>query len=92
MQLDLYSFSKIYDKEKLPSKKLELIVDWLEKNDFQVKFFLDNKNSTLKLKKSAFVKMESVDFSSLFSKSLKVDPIIDKDITMKGLQRIIKHI
>ena len=68
MQLDLYSFSKIYDKEKLPSKKLELIVDWLEKNDFQVKFFLDNKNSTLKLKKSAFVKMESVDFSSLFSK------------------------
>ena len=31
-------------------------------------------------------------FSSLFSKSLKVDPIIDKDITMKGLQRIIKHI
>ena len=31
-------------------------------------------------------------FSSLFSKSLKVNPIIDKDITMKGLQRIIKHI
>ena len=31
-------------------------------------------------------------FSSLFSKSLKVNHIIDKDITMKGLQRIIKHI
>ena len=31
-------------------------------------------------------------FSSLFSKSLKVNPIIDKDITMKGLQRIIKNI
>ena len=31
-------------------------------------------------------------FSSILSKSLKVDPIIDKDITMKGLQRIIKHI
>ena len=31
-------------------------------------------------------------FSSLFSKSLKVNPIIDKNITMKGLQRIIKHI
>ena len=31
-------------------------------------------------------------FSSLFSKSLKVNSIIDKDITMKGLQRIIKHI
>ena len=31
-------------------------------------------------------------FSSLFSKSLKAKPIIDKDITMKGLQRIIKNI
>ena len=31
-------------------------------------------------------------FSSLFSKSLKVNPIIDKDITMKGLQKIIKTI
>ena len=31
-------------------------------------------------------------FSNLFSKSLKINPIIDKDITMKGLQRIIKHI
>ena len=31
-------------------------------------------------------------FSNLFLKSLKLNPIIDKDITMKGLQRIIKHI
>ena len=31
-------------------------------------------------------------FSNLFSKSLKINPVIDKDITMKGLQRIIKHI
>ena len=31
-------------------------------------------------------------FSNLFYKSLKINPIIDKDITMKGLQRIIKHI
>jgi type III pantothenate kinase len=31
-------------------------------------------------------------FSNLFSESLKINSIIDKDITMKGLQRIIKHI
>ena len=44
MQLDFSSFSKVYDKEKLPNKKIDLIVDWLEKKDFQVKFYLDNKN------------------------------------------------
>ena len=31
-------------------------------------------------------------FSNLFSKSLKINTITDRDITMKGLQRIIKHI
>ena len=68
MQLDFSSFSKVYDKEKLPNKKIDLIVDWLEKKDFQVKFFLDNKNLLSKSKKSAFVKIESLDFASLFSK------------------------
>ena len=53
MQLDFSSFSKVYDKEKLPNKKIDLIVDWLEKKDFQVKFFLDNKNLLSKSKKSA---------------------------------------
>ena len=67
MQLDLSSFSKLYDKEKLPYKKIDLIVSWLEKKGFQVKFFLDNKNLLSKSKKSAFVKIESLDFSSLFS-------------------------
>ena len=68
MQLDFSSFSKVYDKEKLPNKKIDLIVDWLEKKGFQVKFFLDNKNLLSKSKKSSFVKIESLDFSSLFSK------------------------
>ena len=67
MQLDLSSFSKFYDKEKLPNKKIDFIVNWLEKKGFQVKFFLDNKNLFSKSKKSAFVKVESLDFSSLFS-------------------------
>ncbi len=67
MQLDLSSFSKLYDKEKLPNKKIDFIVNWLEKKGFQVKFFLDNKNLFSKSKKSAFVKVESLDFSSLFS-------------------------
>tara|TARA_B100001559_G_scaffold34145_1_gene25784 strand:+ start:329 stop:1069 length:741 start_codon:yes stop_codon:yes gene_type:complete len=31
-------------------------------------------------------------FSNLFSKSLKINTITDRDITMKGLQRIIKYI
>ena len=68
MQLDFSSFSKVYDKEKPPNKKIDLIVDWLEKKGFQVKFFLDNKNLLSKSKKSAFVKIESLDFASLFSK------------------------
>ena len=67
MQLDLSSFSKLYDKEKLPNKKIDFIVNWLEKKGFQVKLFLDNKNLFSKSKKSAFVKVESLDFSSLFS-------------------------
>ena len=67
MQLDLSSFSKLYDKEKLPNKKIDFIVNWLEKKGFQVKFFLGNKNLFSKSKKSAFVKVESLDFSSLFS-------------------------
>ncbi|MEC7415511.1 MAG: adenylate/guanylate cyclase domain-containing protein [Bacteroidota bacterium] len=67
MQLDLSSFSKFYDKEKLPNKKIDFIVNWLEKKGFQVKLFLDNKNLFSKSKKSAFVKVESLDFSSLFS-------------------------
>ena len=67
MQLDLSSFSKLYDKEKLPNKKIDFIVNWLEKKGFQVKFYLDNKNLFSKSKKSAFVKVESLDFSSLFS-------------------------
>ena len=68
MQLDFSSFSKVYDKEKLPNKKIDLIVDWLEKKGFQVKFFLDNKNLLSKSKKTSFVKIESLDFASLFSK------------------------
>ena len=68
MQLDFSSFSKVYDKEKLPNKKIDLIVEWLEKKGFQVKFFLDNKNLLSKSKKASFVKIESLDFSSLFSK------------------------
>tara|TARA_B100000963_G_scaffold92650_1_gene79768 strand:+ start:9769 stop:11724 length:1956 start_codon:yes stop_codon:yes gene_type:complete len=67
MQLDLSSFSKLYDKEKLPNKKIDFIVSWLEKKGFQVKFFVDKKNLFSKSKKSAFVKVESLDFSSLFS-------------------------
>ena len=68
MQLDFSSFSKVYDKEKLPNKKIDLIVEWLEKKGFQVKFFLDNKNLLSKSKKTSFVKIESLDFASLFSK------------------------
>ena len=68
MQLDLSSFSKVYDKEKLPNKKIDLIVEWLEKKGFQVKFFLDNKNLLSKSKKASFIRIESLDFASLFSK------------------------
>ena len=79
MQLDLSSFSKLYDKEKLPNKKIDFIVSWLEKKGFQVKFFLDNKNLFSKSKKSAYVKIESLDFSSLFSrKNLLPYPKISK--------------
>ena len=79
MQLDLSSFSKLYDKEKLPNKKIDFIVNWLEKKGFQVKFFLDNKNLFSKSKNPAYVKIESLDFSSLFSrKNLLPYPKISK--------------
>ena len=39
MQLDFSSFSKVYDKEKLPNKKIDLIVDWLEKKGLSSKVF-----------------------------------------------------
>ena len=79
MQLDLSSFSKLYDKEKLPNKKIDFIVNWLEKKGFQVKFFLDKKNLFSKSKNPAYVKIESLDFSSLFSrKNLLPYPKISK--------------
>ena len=68
MQFDFSSFSKDYDKEKLPKKKIELIIEWLERKNFSVFFFLNNKNLFSKSKKSIFFKIDNLDFSNLFSK------------------------
>jgi hypothetical protein len=44
MKFNFSSFSKSYDKERLPRKKIEFIIDYLEKENFKVLFFLNEKD------------------------------------------------
>jgi len=68
MKFNFSSFSKSYDKERLPRKKIEFIIDYLEKEDFKVLFFLNEKDYLPNSKKINFFKTENIDYSTLFSK------------------------
>ena len=68
MKFNFSSFSKSYDKERLPRKKIEFIIDYLEKENFKVLFFLNEKDYLPNSKKINFFKTENIDYSTLFSK------------------------
>ena len=54
MKFNFSSFSKSYDKERLPRKKIEFIIDYLEKENFKVLFFLNEKDYLPNSKKIIF--------------------------------------
>ena len=68
MKFNFSSFSKSYDKERLPRKKIGFIIDYLEKENFKVIFFLNEKSFLPNSKKINLFKTENIDYSSLFSK------------------------
>jgi hypothetical protein len=69
MKFNFSSFSKSYDKERLPRKKIEFIIDYLEKENFKVLFFLNEKDYLPNSKKINLFKTENINYSSLFSKN-----------------------
>ena len=68
MKFNFSSFSKSYDKEWLPRKKIGFIINYLEKENFKVIFFLNEKSFLPNSKKINLFKTENIDYSSLFSK------------------------
>ena len=69
MKFNFSSFSKSYDKERIPRKKIGFIIDYLEKENFKVLFFLNEKSFLPNSKKINLFKTENIDYSSLFSKN-----------------------
>ena len=68
MKFNFSSFSKSYDKERLPRKKIGFIIDYLEKENFKVIFFLNENFFLPNSKNINLFKTENIDYSSLFSK------------------------
>jgi len=69
MKFNFSSFSKSYDKERLPRKRIEFIIDYLEKEKFKVLFFLNERTYLPNSKKINLFKTENIDYSLLFSKN-----------------------
>ena len=69
MKFNFSYFSSLYYKERFPKKKIELIIDYLEKGNFKVLFFLNEKTFLPNSKKINLFKTENIDYSSLFSKN-----------------------
>ena len=69
MMFNFSSFSKSYDNERLPKKRIELVINWLEKKKMSPYFFLNDKSHFLGAKKKYFFKTQSLDFNNLFLKS-----------------------
>lgn len=69
MKFNFSSFSKSYDKERIPRKKIGFIIDYLEKENFKVLFFLNEETFLPNSKKINLFKTENIDYSSLFSKN-----------------------
>ena len=69
MNFNFSHFSSLYDNERLPKKKIEFLIDYLEKKKFIVLFFLNKKSYLPNSKKLNLFKTENIDYSALFSKN-----------------------
>ena len=66
MMFNFSSISKSLDKERLPKKKIELLINFLEQKKMSPHFFLNNKTFLVTSKKSNFSIRENIDFNTLF--------------------------
>ena len=60
------SISKSFDRERLPKKKIELLINFLEQKKMSPHFFLNDKTFLVTSKKSNFSIRESINFNALF--------------------------
>ena len=67
MMFNFSSISKSLDKERLPKKKIELLINFLEQKKMSPHFFLIDKTLLVSSKKSNFSIRENLDFNTLFS-------------------------
>ena len=69
MMFNFSSISKSLDKERLPKKKIELLINFLEEKKMSPHFFLNDKTLVVSSKKSKFSIRENIDFNTLFLKN-----------------------
>ena len=81
MMFNFSSISKSLDKERLPKKKIELLIEFLEHKKMSPHFFLNDKTFLVTSKKSFFSLRENIDFSKLFSNN---EPL--------KFSRVLKHL
>ena len=67
MMFNFSSISKSLDRERLPKKKIELLINFLEQKKMSPHFFLNDKTFLVTSKKSNFSIRENLDFNTLFS-------------------------
>ena len=60
------SISKSFDRERLPKKKIELLINFLEQKKMSPHFFLNDKTFLVTSKKSNFSIRENINFNALF--------------------------
>ena len=66
MMFNFSSISKSLDRERLPKKKIELLINFLEQKKMSPHFFLNEKTFLVTSKKSNFSIRENIDFNTLF--------------------------
>ena len=81
MMFNFSSISKSLDKERLPKKKIELLIEFLEHKKMSPHFFLNDKTFLVTSKKSFFSIRENIDFNTLFSNN---EPL--------KFSRVLKHL
>ena len=81
MMFNFSSISKSLDKERLPKKKIELLINFLEQKKMSPHFFLIDKTLLVSSKKSNFSIRENLDFNLLFSNNETLE-----------FSRVLKHL
>ena len=66
MMFNFSSISKSFDRERLPKKKIELLINFLEQKKMSPHFFLNDKTFLVTSKKSNFSIRENINFNALF--------------------------